>query len=278
MTDTTELLAQLSAGITELTTSQRWESYLATQAKFHNYSAGNVMLIAMQDPYATQVAGYKTWQSLGRQVRKGETSLRILAPLAVRDKETGETDIKGFRSVGVFDIAQTDGDDLPEVVDKLTGAAPGEMFARLASIAVDLGFSVEVGEIEDPDTNGYCDFLARKILVRGANDPAQRVKTLAHEICHAILHDPENRPAGMSRGLVELEAESGAYVICASLGLETDAYSFGYVATWAGDADKALKAIKASQARIHQASEKVLKAYAAASDVESIREGELIEA
>lgn len=259
--ETSDLLAQLSAGIEDLTTSEKWENYLAAQAKFHTYSAGNVMLINWQNPYASRVAGYKTWQALGRQVRKGESSLRILAPLIVKDKETGETDCKGFRSVGVFDISQTEGDELPEVASKLTGAAPEWSFFTLAQIAVDLGFRVSVETIEQPGVNGYCDFTDRKIVVSDANEGAQQVKTLAHELTHAILHDPESKD-GLSRAVKELEAESGAYVICKALGLETSDYSFGYVAGWMkGDSTDAVKTIKQSQARIHKASDLVLKAY-----------------
>lgn len=255
MTDTSELLAQLTAGIEQLTTSDAWTAYLATQAKFHNYSAGNCQLIAIQRPYATRVAGYRAWQSMGRQVRKGETSIRILAPLAVKDKETGEYDVKGFRSVGVFDIAQTDGDALEEIAQNLTGNAPSDVFARLSDVATGLGFTVAVETIEEPGVNGYCSHADKKIVVSSDNDGAQQVKTLAHEISHAILHGDGDKTA---RELRELEAESSAYVICSALGLETGGYSFGYVAGWLGSGPAAVAGVRASQARIHQASSKVL--------------------
>ena len=255
-----ETLERLSAGISELTSSEKWQNYLDFQAKFHSYSAGNCMLIALQDPYATRVAGYKTWQVLGRQVRKGESSIRILAPLAFKDKETGETEVKGFRHVSVFDIAQTDGDNLPEVSTLLQVDDPRDAFCDLAELAVDMGFKMHVTTIES-GANGDCDHVAKLIRVSETLSPAAKVKTLAHEISHAILHAPESR-GEMTRGLIELEAESSAYVVCQALGIDSADYSFGYVAGWSGgDAEVAVKAIKQSQARIHKASATILKAF-----------------
>jgi len=253
-----ETLERLSQGISELTTSEKWSDYLATQAKFHHYSAGNAQLIMYQNPYATQVAGYKVWQSLGRQVRKGEHGLRILAPLAVKDKESGETNIKGFRGVSVFDISQTDGEELPEVATLLKGDDPSGAFTDLAEISVDLGFSVHVCQIES-GANGDCNHAAKLIRVSETLAPAAKVKTLAHEISHALLHAPESR-GEMTRGLIELEAESSAFVVCSALGIDSGDYSFGYVARWSGGGEDAIKAIKHSQGRIHKASAQIIAA------------------
>jgi len=262
--DHSELLAQLEQGITTLTSSDTWTEYLAFQAKFHHYSASNAQLIMMQSGgYATRVAGFHKWLELGRHVRKGETGLYILAPLVytTKDEETGEktgSAIRGFRYVCVFDIAQTEGEDLPQVATLLEGDDPNGLFADLAEIAVDLGFSVHVDTISEPGVNGYCDHAAKLIKISETLSPAAKVKTLAHELSHAILHTDDGRE-GLERGILELEAESSAFVVCAALGVDSGAYSFGYVATWAGGGEVALKAIRASQERIHKASALILK-------------------
>ena len=263
--DHSELLRHLTDGITELVTSDKWNEYLAFQARFHNYSAGNVQLIAMQSGgYATQVAGFNTWKAQGRNVKKGEKGLFILAPLAFKstDKETGEETfgVKGFRYVAVFDVAQTEGLELPEISSKITGEAPEGVFIRLIDYARELGFMVTDFDFENTGVNGDCNHETKLIRVEVSNSPAQRVKTLAHELSHAILHTPETTDYRKDRALCELEAESSAYVICQALGVDSSDYSFGYVAGWAG-AESAVKGIKASQDRIHKASSQVLKSF-----------------
>jgi len=269
--DHSELLAQLTKGIEDLTTSDRWTEYLAFQARFHRYSAGNAQLIMMQTGgYATQVAGFNTWKAQGRNVKKGEKGIYILAPLAFKstDKDTGEETfgVKGFRYVAVFDVAQTEGDDLPEIASKITGEAPEGAFVRLIDYAREIGFMVADFDFEDSGVNGDCSHADRLIRI-GHNSPAQRVKTLAHELSHAILHAPETTDYRNDRALCELEAESSAYVICQALGVDSGAYSFGYVAGWAGGGEAAVKAIKASQERIHRASALVLKSFESAREL-----------
>jgi antirestriction protein ArdC len=263
--DHSHLLAELTDGISALTSSAEWTKYLEVQARFHRYSANNCMLIALQSGgYATQVAGFNTWKAQGRNVKKGEKGMYILAPLAFKstDKVTGEETygVKGFRYVAVFDLAQTEGPDLPEIANKLTGAGPLGAYETLAGVAGGLGFSVIDHDFEGSGVNGDCSHANKVLRVEVTNSPAQRVKTLAHEISHAILHDPETG-AKVERAIKELEAESSAYVICKALGLDTDAYSFGYVAGWSGGGDAAVKAIRASTERIHKASDQVLKTY-----------------
>lgn len=253
-----EALKRLESGIARLTTSDAWQDWLAVQSRFHRYSFYNTLLILTQRPEATRVAGFHTWRELGRHVLKGAHGIWILAPMTrrVRDDDNDDSEpvriISGFKPVTVFDVAQTDGEDLPEVCTRLEGEDEHGVFSRLAAVADSIGYRVEDAEIAG-GTNGDCAFDLRRIRVEVRNTPAQRVKTLAHELAHAILHE------GFSdRGLAELEAESTAFVVCSALGVSSDQYSFGYVAGWAGGGDQALAAIKASGERIHQAADAIL--------------------
>jgi len=252
-----ELIEKLEEGIKNLTTSEEWQHYLASQARFSKYSFGNAMLIAWQRPTATQVAGFRAWQKMGRQVRKGEKAIWILAPMVykVTDPKDGEERvvIRGFKSVPVFDVAQTDGDDLPTVCNRLQGDDPDGLFDTLVSVAESIGYRVEV-TILDAGINGDCTYSERRIRVETRNTPAQRVKTLAHELAHALLHEDRTMP----RALAELEAESVAYIVCQALGIDSGDYSFGYVATWAGGGEAATAAIKASCGRIQTTAAKIL--------------------
>jgi antirestriction protein ArdC len=254
-TDLSALTTALHEGIGRLTRSQEWERFLAYQAAFHSYSFGNVVLIASQRPDATRVAGYATWQSFGRWVRRGESAIWILAPVRrrVRASECSLEDeananrmasVVGFRRVAVFDIAQTDGAEPPEVVRRLTGSAGADAIPALVELARSYGFSVVDARL-DRGSNGECDFAGREIRLETTNAPSQRVKTLVHELAHAILHEHET-----DRALAELEAESVAFVVCRAIGLDTGAYSFGYLASWAGGGEMAIAGIRRSGERI----------------------------
>ena len=258
-----ETLKLLEQGIRDLTSSERWTAWLKSAARFHHYSFGNQMLIALQRPDASRVAGFKTWQGMSRQVRKGERGIRILAPMALnrRDKDdeaTGDT-FMAFRSVAVFDVAQTDGDELPEITSALVGNGPTGAWHALECVAQSIGFTVSVEPTGE--ANGWCCHADHAIAVKESNDEAMQVKTLAHEIGHALMHDPGVSDLGEStRTLKELEAESVAFVVSRALGLDSGDYSFGYVAGWARDGDNAIKALKASAARIHDAAKAILDA------------------
>jgi antirestriction protein ArdC len=253
-----DVLTQLSDGIAALTDSAEWLRHLDAQSRFHRYSFGNVVLIASQFPAASRVAGFHAWKKLGRSVAKGEKAIWILAPMTVR--KGGESDdervVRGFKHVPVFDISQTEGEDLPAVCHKLTGDEP----------AASLGYSVEPTELRD-GVNGDCTFNLRRIRVEVRNASAQRAKTLAHEIAHALLHS--NQP---DHQLAELEAESTAYVVCSCLGLDTSSYSFGYVASWAGGGEQAVTGIKASCSRIQEAAALILDALEVEEQGEGISE------
>jgi hypothetical protein len=256
-----ELVEKLTAGIQSLTSSEEWLRYLDYQSRFHSYSFNNVLLIAAQMPSASRVAGFRAWQRMSRFVRKGEKALWILAPMIYKDIEESSDDpkrvIRGFKYVPVFDVSQTDGEELPETTHKLRGEDPAGCFARLLAVAHSIGFTVEDAELNGM-CNGDCSHEHRRIRVEVTNSPAQRIKTLAHEIAHAILHEKHD-----DRALAELEAESTAYVVCQALGVDSSDYSFGYVAGWAGDGEKAIAAIRLVGERIQKTAEQILDALGA---------------
>lgn len=253
--DRAALLAQLTEGVSALTTSTAWHRYLDVQSRFHRYSFHNVLLISAQCPQARQVAGFGAWRTLNRSVRRGERAIWIVAPMVARSSATGDDGdrvIRGFKLVPVFDIGQTDGDPLPEVCHRLDGDPPAAHYRHLVEVARSLGFAV-VDHTFDGGTNGDCSHARRRIRVEVAMSAVQRVKTLAHELAHAVLHHRVD-----DRGRAELEAESTAYVVCRALGIDSGGYSFGYVASWAGGGEPAVAGIKASGDRIHSATLAVL--------------------
>jgi hypothetical protein len=226
---------------------------LESAARFHAYSLGNLLLIGRQAPSATRVAGFRAWQSLGRQVRKRERGIAILAPCTYRPKstqaaesvgeateDTGNEDSAGgaagsrVRVVHVFDVAQTNGEPLPEVAPALlTGQAPAGLWDTLVAQVVWHGFRLERGDCRG--ANGYTDPARRVVRIRADVDEAQAVKTLAHELGHLECGHVLDLPTyATCRGRCEVEAESVAYVVAASAGLDTGGYSFAYVAGWAG--------------------------------------------
>jgi DNA primase len=232
---TAELHAQLAEGVASLTDSDAWARMLKVSSRFHHYSFGNLKLIGLQCPDATRVAGYKTWQSLGRQVRKSEVGIRIFAPITRKvENDNDEVDRIAvfFKSVSVFDVSQTDGDELPEPCHLLAGDAPSAVWAKLAEQVASAGFSLDRGPCGP--ANGCTDYSGRTVTVRPDVDPAQATKTLAHELAHVLLHEPAD---ALSREQREVEAESVAFIVCKSLGVDSEDYSFGYVASWGTDTD-----------------------------------------
>jgi antirestriction protein ArdC len=275
MADRDETMRRLEDGVRALTESGEWQRWLDVQRRFHSYSFNNVLLIALQRPDATRVAGFRRWLEMGRHVRKGEKGIAIIAPIVHRTKvveddgteRTVSHSPERFRIAHVFDVAQTDGDELPESpARRLSGDDATGAYTRLVEVAHSIGYTVEEDYLSG-GTNGLCDFVAHCIRVEVTNDPVQQVKTLAHELAHAMLHDP----AGFSgeRGLAELEAESVAYVVCDGVGVDSGSYSFGYVAGWAGGGDEALSALKASGARIARTARTILDAVTEVDTVEA---------
>lgn len=242
---TTDKLAQLHhrlvTQVEALMDSQAWKEFLDLAARFHRYSANNVMLILAQAPQATRVAGYRRWQTLGRQVRKGQPGIAILAPCVQRSRPVDDQEeverpevvriLRGFRVAHVWDVSQTDGDPLPDVTPVLlAGEAPVGLWDSLAAQVAEVGYKLLRGECGT--ANGRTDYLTRTVTVRDDVDDAQAAKTLVHELAHVWLHDPED---GIHhRGIAEVEAESVAYIVCHAAGLVSDDYSLPYVAGWAG--------------------------------------------
>ncbi len=252
-----EALDRLREGILALTTSDQWRRHLDCQSRFHRYSFGNVVLIDSQRPESSRVAGFRAWRALDRRVRRGEKAIWILAPMRFREETTDEdaSDARvvcGFKPVPVFDISQTEGTELPVVCHTLSGEGPYIWIDRLSAAAGRIGYSIRWAELPD-GLNGDCSFDRRRIRVEVRNSAAQQVKTLAHELAHALLHQGQT-----DRRLAELEAESTAYVVCRRLGLDTGLYSFGYVAIWAGGGEAAVTGLKASGANIQRAAATLL--------------------
>ena len=259
-----EITDKLEEGLKELFESEKYKSYLSTMSKFHNYSFNNTLLIALQRPDATLVAGYQAWQrNFNRHVNKGERGIRILAPAPYKIKEerdkldpvtgevvldkdgmpqTEEVEIKipAFRAVSVFDVAQTDGEPIPELEAKeLLSTVEGyEDFIKAITFVAPVPVSFE--DIPG-DSKGFFRPTEKRIAVREGMSESQTLKTMVHETAHSMLHDKEvNKdilaPA-KDRNTKEVEAESIAYTVCQHFGIDTSEYSFGYIAGWSSGHD-----------------------------------------
>jgi len=255
-----EILEQLAQGVRSLTASESWMNWLRVCRRFRRYSFHNQILIIRQRPTATWVAGYRTWQGLGRQVCRGERGLAILAPLQLPGRTDEPTDepllprATAFRVVRVFDLAQTTGPPLPTPVADLDDGRCHPELDMLLQRADEAGFSVEFWELRG-ELHGDCSHALRRIRLARSMPPAQMTKTLCHELAHALMHGPEYESG---RALAELEAESVAYVVCHDLGIDSSGYSFGYLASWAGGGLEAERAIAASATRIARAASEIL--------------------
>jgi antirestriction protein ArdC len=257
-----EITDKLEAGIKGLFESDQYAIYLKTLSKFHNYSFNNCILIAMQKPDATHIAGYTAWQqNFKRQVMKGEKGIKIIAPAPYKMKkeqekidpatqrpiigkdgkpitEEVEITIPAFKVVSVFDVSQTDGEPLPEIgVNELTGDVDkfNDFYKALEKT------SPAALAIEDitSGAKGYYNQMEKRIALNAGMSELQTLKTAIHEIAHARLHDiDKNAPKEVPRpdkATREVEAESVAYTVCAHYGLDTSDYSFSYIAGWSGN-------------------------------------------
>lgn len=258
-----ELTDKLEQGLQDLFNSDSYRNYLSTMSKFHNYSFNNTLLIAMQKPDATLVAGYKAWQkNFERHVNKGEKAIRILAPAPYKikeerdkidpvtqellldkdgnpQKEEVEITIPAFRAVSVFDVAQTDGKPIPELAAKeLLSDVEGyqDMIRAVEAISP---VPIELEEIAG-DSKGYYDREAKRIAVQENMSESQTLKTMIHEVVHSKLHSKEveqDEQMKKDRNTKEVEAESIAYTVCQHFGIDTSDYSFGYIAGWSSGRD-----------------------------------------
>jgi antirestriction protein ArdC len=255
----------IATQVEQLRNSDRWTQFLAFAAAFHAYSLNNVLLILSQRPDAERVAGFRKWQALGRQVRKGEKSLRIFgySTKKVTEQDENGEDVEKryprFPILSVFDIAQTDPVD-PDTADPSTLAAPltgtddhGVIATLTAHLEAD-GWSVEHTE-PGQGRNGFTEPEGRRVVIGSHLSPEHGAKTLIHELAHIVLgHTDDLTEYAEHRGLMETEAESVAYVVAGLVGFDTAAYSIGYVAGWS-DADTDL--IRSTAARVLTAAHQV---------------------
>ena len=266
--DMDSIMQSLESGVEELFTSNRYQEFLKTMAKFHNYSFNNTMLIAMQRPDATLVTSYKNWQSMGRQVMKGEKGITIIAPAPykkMREKEVldenqrpvmgtdgkpkteqVEVTVPHFKAVTVFDIAQTSGEPIQTLAPELLTAAVQDFDSFMQAIQKISPVPIRFDEI-DGNANGYYHNVDKEIVIKKGLSESQTLKTAIHETAHAKLHDREIMESlGVEKDRLtkEVEAESVAYCVCSSFGLDTSDYSFPYIAGWSSSRE--MKEMKAS--------------------------------
>ena len=267
-----EITDRLEQGIAELFDSERYREYLKVMSKFHNYSFRNTVLIAMQKPDASLVAGFSAWKNnFERNVMRGQKGIKIIAPSPYKIKqemqkidphtqkpvigkdgkpvtEEKEVTIPAYKVVSVFDVSQTEGKELPDIaVDELTGDVDRykDFFAALEKTSpVPIAFeNIEGG------SHGYYHLEDKRIAINEGMSELQTLKTAIHEIAHAKLHDvdlnaPPEQQNRVDRHTCEVEAESVAYTVCQHFGLDTSDYSFGYVAGWSSG--KEMTELKAS--------------------------------
>ena len=266
--DMDSIMQSLESGVEELFTSNRYQEFLKTMAKFHNYSFNNTMLIAMQRPDATLVTSYKNWQSMGRQVMKGEKGITIIAPAPykkMKEKEVldenqrpimgtdgkpktekVEVTVPHFKAVTVFDIAQTSGEPIQTLAPELLTAAVQDFDSFMQAIQKISPVPIRFDEI-DGNANGYYHNADKEIVIKKGLSESQTLKTAIHETVHAKLHDKEIMESlGVEKDRLtkEVEAESVAYCVCSSFGLDTSDYSFPYIAGWSSSRE--IKEMKAS--------------------------------
>ncbi len=238
----TELLRQLGEEAEKLRTSDGWSEWLRVASRFHDYSLNNQLLILAQRPDATRVAGYRTWQSLGRQVLRGEKALRIFAPSFRKetDERTGDDRpvLSGFRLVSVFDIGQTNGDPLPTPTMPSVDGCDAHLYVALVAFAHSRGIAVEFVPTSPNDARGWWSTEKRTVTIVEAHDRASRTRTLLHELAHALDSEDAEAWASSSREEMELVAESACYLAGSTLGVGLSDASTFYVASWGANPDK----------------------------------------
>lgn len=268
-TQTQQIIEQLEKGVSEVFDSEQYKQYLQVMSKFHSYSYNNILLIAMQCPGATMVAGYESWQRLfKRHVSKGEKAIKILAPCPYKKvimqdvtdpithqplknsngeviKEKVQITIPAFRPVSVFDVSQTEGEPLPEMatVQELIGEVDG--FDTLQEIVESMAPCAIYHRDIEGTAKGYFSPKENEIVIKNGLAQQQEIKTMIHEIAHSLLHNSEKMKESktkISRNDMEVQAESVAFTVCSALGIDTSDYSFGYIAGWSKD--KEIKELK----------------------------------
>ncbi|HEY5588576.1 MAG TPA: LPD25 domain-containing protein [Candidatus Paceibacterota bacterium] len=258
-------MEMLENGVKEVFTSDKFQEYLTTMSKFHNYSVKNILWLQMQNPDARHIAGMKTWNKFGRKVNKGEKSLKVLAPYkhkkeiemdkinpktnkayvdkagnVIREKQSVEW--VSFKVVPVFDIAQTNGKELPTLINELDGNVNNYEYMKDSLVEV-AKIPIKFEDIKN-GSKGYYHLIENRVVIKEGMSEEQTIKTMVHEITHSRLHSLDNQKDITERSTKEIEAESVAFVVSKHFGIDTDDYSFGYVASWSKDKD--LKQLESS--------------------------------
>jgi len=251
-----ELVEAVEAG-----KSQKLIEYLRTMGRFHNYSLGNAILIGFQKPDATRVAGFRTWQKLGRHVKKNEKGIAIMAPIVWRKKvmctegednqqEHKEETALAFKTTYVFDISQTDGKPLPDFA-RVNGD-PGVYAERLREYVTSKGIMLEYS-----DAIGFAEGVSAGGLIKLKKGltAAEELSVLAHEAAHEMLHrDKATTPNG--KKVSETEAEAVAFVVCHGIGLDTNSASSDYIQLYNGDKETLMESL----GRIQRTAVEILEA------------------
>lgn len=246
------LSEELEKGVISVLNSDEYASYLKFMSSFHNYSFNNSLLIYYQSKKlgftASMVKGFQTWKKDGRYVKKGAKALQIFAPVPTKykkevenddgTKEEKEVEYLSFKPTYVFDISQTEGAEVPHITNELLGKV--DNFESLINLLIQLSpCKVKFENIQEADTYGYYDSVNNYIAVKNGIGETQAVKTLIHEISHAVMHNRKVQGLeNITKEDREIQAESVAYIISSYLGLETSGYSFGYVASYVGNKEK----------------------------------------
>lgn len=260
-----EAVELLDSGVERILSGEEFKRYLAFAARFHRYSANNSLLILLQKPDAARVAGYKKWREMGCQVRRNEEGLRILAPIfrTIEDEENGERTrvLCSFKVVKVFDVSQTDphpgAEPMPEKPRPKVLRGDSDNARTLVRALLVFCESEGVPVLEDDacldaigsNANGLYSLREKHILLRRGLSADQRAKTLAHEIAHHLLHR-DMAPLAEDRPTLETEAEGVAYAILSYFGVDATAYSFAYVARWAGEKEVLKSALASIQVTV----------------------------
>ena len=275
-----EITEKLEAGVAAVLESDAYKAYLKCMSKFHNSSLNNTLLIALQRPDASLCASYTSWQKdHGRQVRKGEKGIKIIAPCKYKVEldekdEDGKQKIAertGFKVVTTFDISQTDGPELPTVgVNELVGEV-GDYRKLFNALTEMCPVPIYTEDIRN-GAKGYYSDSDRKIVIKSDMSQLQTIKTMIHEMAHEKLHakDSLDKDHPVDRRTKEVEAESIAYTICQHYGLDSSEYSFSYVAGWSSGKD--VKELKASLERIRSAADEMITGIDKALEKQAKRE------
>ncbi len=257
-----QIAEQVEAGVKGVFESDTYRNYLSTMSRFHSYSLNNTILIYQQKPDATYVAGYQAWyRSFGRWVRKGEKSIRIMAPITkVRESESGENTsgkrvIVGYRAIPVFDISQTDGAPLPSFLQEKIDGEVEDYDSFRAALELASPVPIRYENLEGR-ANGYYSLERKEIVIDDSLSELQTVKTIIHEVSHAMLHSGKN--LDIDRRTMEVQAESIACAVCMHYHLDPSEYSFGYIAGWSRDQE--LSELKKSMEVICHTSHKIIHA------------------